>query len=264
MLVDSHCHLDLICAAPGAPALPAVLQDAAAQGVSHLLCVAVSLTAYPAMCALVEGFEQVSMSVGVHPNEDLDGDPSVEQLIALARNQRVVAVGETGLDYYRSEGDLSWQRARFARHIDAAKALGLPLIVHTRAARDDTLAVLRAEKASAAGGVLHCFTEDWDMARAALDMGFYISFSGIVTFKNAETLRDVARKVPADRLLIETDAPYLAPMPHRGKRNEPAFVRLVAEHIAVLRGVSLTQLAHDTTENFYRLFARARPTALPC
>ena len=219
-----------------------------------MLCVAIDLEAYPAMRALVDPWPQIAVSVGVHPNEDEGRDPSADELVALAADPRVVAIGETGLDYFRSEGDLTWQQERFRRHIAAARACGKPLIIHTRAAREDTIAVMREEGAGEAGGVMHCFTEDWETARAALDLGFYISFSGILTFKTAEDLRQVAARVPLDRLLIETDAPYLAPIPHRGKPNEPRYVAHVAECVAGLRGMAVDQVAELTGANFGRLF----------
>ncbi|HEY3554538.1 MAG TPA: TatD family hydrolase, partial [Casimicrobiaceae bacterium] len=193
-------------------------------------------------------------SVGVHPDYADVAEPSVAELVALSREPKVVAIGETGLDYYRLQGDLEWQRMRFRTHIRAAREAGRPLVVHTRAAADDTIALMREERADEAGGVMHCFTETWDVAAKALDLGFHISFSGIVTFKNATALQHVARRVPLERMLIETDSPYLAPVPHRGKRNEPAFVRHVAEAIGVLRGESVETIAQATSDNFFRLF----------
>jgi TatD DNase family protein len=255
-LVDSHCHLDLI--KPREGGLDGVVRAARADGVGHMLCVCVTLEKLPQVLDVAERFEGVFASVGVHPNERDRQDPTVERLIDLAGHPRVVAIGETGLDYFRSEGDLEWQRDRFRRHIAAAKACGLPLIIHSRSAPDDTLRVLREEGADAAGGVMHCFAEDWPTAEAALDLGFYISFSGIVTFASATTLQDVARRVPLDRLLVETDAPWLAPVPHRGKPNEPAYVRHVAESVARLRAETLETVAEATTENFFRLFPKAR------
>jgi TatD DNase family protein len=200
----------------------------------------------------------VFASVGVHPNEREIHDPTAGELIALAADPRVVAIGETGLDYYRSKGDMRWQQERFRQHIRAAKACGKPLIIHTREAAADTLRLMQEEGAREIGGVMHCFTESSEVARAALDMGFYISFSGIVTFANANALRDVARQVPADRLLVETDAPYLAPVPHRGRTNEPAYVRHVAECLSKLRAVSFETLAQQTTDNFFSLFRHAK------
>jgi TatD DNase family protein len=220
-----------------------------------MLCVSVSLERFAPMMALIEPYTQVSASVGVHPDGTGVEEPGVDQLVELAGRERVVAVGETGLDYFRVEGDVEWQRERFRRHIRAAREVNKPLIVHTRAARDDTLKIMAEEGAAEAGGVLHCFTEDWEMARAAMDMNFYISFSGIVTFKNARELQEVARRVPMERMLVETDSPYLAPVPKRGKTNQPAYVRYVAEFIAELRGESLASVADATTRNFYTLFS---------
>ncbi len=255
MLVDSHCHLDMLNLE--ATPLDNVLNEARESGVGHMLCVSVSLERFAPMLALISGKSQISASVGVHPDGIDVAEPDVDRLVALAAHEKVVAIGETGLDYFRVEGDTEWQRERFRRHIRAARSAQKPLIVHTRSAREDTLRLMREEQAADAGGVLHCFTEDWDMARQALEMNFYISFSGIVTFKSAESLRDVARRVPADRLLIETDAPYLAPVPRRGKENRPAYVRYVAEHVAAVRGVSFEVLAEQTTENFFALFRHA-------
>lgn len=256
MLVDSHCHLDMLDLTDAA--LADVLDEASACGVEHMLCVSVSLERFPAMMALIEPFQQVSASVGVHPDGTEVEDPDEERLVELATHPRVVAIGETGLDYFRTEGDTEWQRERFRRHIRAARAINKPLIVHTREAKQDTLRILKEEKASDVGGVMHCFTEDWDMAQAAMDMNFRISFSGIVTFKNAADLKHVARKMPQDLMLVETDSPYLAPVPKRGKPNRPAYVRYVAEHIAELRGEPLDLLAARTTANFYRLFSAAK------
>jgi TatD DNase family protein len=223
-----------------------------------MLCVSIDLEAYPAMQALVADYPQVSISVGVHPNAEAGQEPSPERLAELAADPKNVAIGETGLDYFRSDGDLEWQRERFRVHIAAAKSCGKPLIIHTREAREDTIRVMREERAEVAGGVMHCFTENWEMARRALDLGFYISFSGILTFRNAEDLREVARRVPLERVLIETDSPYLAPVPHRGKPNQPIYVRHVAECLAELRGVTPEALAEITRDNFFRLFPAAR------
>lgn len=253
-LVDSHCHLDF---EPLHANLPQVLQNARDNGVGHMLCVAVTLEKFPAVCALARAHANIYASVGVHPNEQQGEVPSAEDLARLALDEKVVAIGETGLDYYRSTGDMDWQRERFRRHIRAAKQCRKPLIVHTREAAADTLTILREDGAAAIGGVMHCFTETWEVAREALDLGFFISFSGILTFRNADALRAVARQVPADRLLIETDAPYLAPVPHRGRTNEPAFVRYVAECLAEVRGVTLADIADQTTRNFFALFNRA-------
>lgn len=254
MLVDSHCHLDRLEGAPDA--LPGYLDRATAAGVDHLLCVSINLEAWPDMRALIEPYPQVSCSVGVHPCEDETAECSEAALVERAADPRVVAIGETGLDYYygKSEAERERQRERFALHVAAARATGKPLIVHTRDAREDTIGLLRETGADAVGGVLHCFTESWDMARQALDLGFYISFSGIVTFRNADSLRDVARRVPEDRILVETDAPYLAPVPHRGKPNEPAWVADVARRVAEVRDVPFEALAEQTSANYHALF----------
>jgi TatD DNase family protein len=258
MLVDSHCHLDRVDLARYDDGFAGMIGAARAAGVAHMLCVSIDLESYPDMVRLVEPHDEVSISVGVHPCEQAGREPSVDELVALASHPRNVAIGETGLDYHHGQGDLEWQRTRFRKHIRAARQAGKPLIVHTREAREDTIAILRDEGAGAAGGVMHCFTETWDMARAALDLGFYISFSGIVTFKNAAELREVAAQVPLDRLLVETDSPYLAPVPVRGKPNEPRNVRHVAALIADLRGLDYDTLVQQTGDNFFRLFAAAR------
>lgn len=258
MLVDSHCHLDRVDLAPYGGDFSQLMVATREAGVSHMLCVSIDLESYPQMLHLVESYPEISVSVGVHPNDRDRLEPTVDELVALADHPKNVAIGETGLDYFRTEGDLDWQRERFRTHIRAARAAGKPLIVHTREAREDTIAILRDEHAAECGGVMHCFTENWEMAKSALDLNFYISFSGIVTFKNAEALRDVAMKVPTDRLLIETDSPYLAPVPHRGKPNEPRYVSRVAETIAELRGVSTDRLVELSHGNFYRLFPAAK------
>lgn len=251
MLVDSHCHLDF-------PELvsqfDAVLDLMQGNGVTHALSVSVTLEDFPKIRAIAETYPHIFASVGVHPDYADLPVVSVEQLTALATHPKVVAIGETGLDYFRLKGDLGWQRDRFRTHIRAARVCGKPLIIHTRSAADDTLRLMREENASEVAGVMHCFTENWDVAEAALEMGFYISFSGIVTFKNAKTLKEVAQKVPLERLLVETDSPYLAPVPHRGKTNQPGFVLHVAEEISRLRGISVDQVCTATTENFQRLF----------
>ncbi|MGL4603219.1 MAG: TatD family hydrolase, partial [Iodobacter sp.] len=208
--------------------------------------------------ALADAHANIFASVGVHPDYEDTVEPSVEQLVELAKHPKVVAIGETGLDYFRLQGDLEWQRERFRVHIRAAKQAGLPLIIHTRSSAADTIRILQEEGADEVGGVLHCFTETWEMAQAAMELGFYISFSGIVTFKKAVELQDVARRVPLNRMLIETDSPYLAPVPFRGKQNQPAWVRHVAESIADLRGVSVNQIADASSANFFKLFARAK------
>ena len=254
MLVDSHCHLDRVDLAPYEGDFARFMEATLAAGVEKMLCVSIDLESHPAMVAQVEPWPMVATTVGVHPNDHDRREPTVEELVALAAGPRNLAIGETGLDYFRSEGDLEWQRARFRTHIRAAREAGKPLVVHTRAARDDTLRILREEKAGEAGGVLHCFTEDWAMAAEAMEMGFYVSFSGIVTFRNAEALREVVRRMPAERLLIETDSPYLAPVPHRGKPNEPRHVRLVAEKVAEVREEPVEEVIRVTGENFERLF----------
>jgi TatD DNase family protein len=251
MLIDSHCHLNF----PGlAEKVDEALALMRANQVTHALCVSVTLEAFPQVRALAERYSNVYASVGVHPDYPDAAEVREDELVALADHPRVVAIGETGLDYFRIQGDVEWQRARFRAHIRAARRCRKPLIIHTRAAADDTLRIVREENAGDAGGVMHCFTESWEVARAALDLGFYISFSGIVTFKNAESLRDVAKQVPLDRMLVETDSPYLAPVPFRGKTNEPGLVRYVAEEIARLRGLTLDQVGTATSDNFFRLF----------
>jgi len=254
MLIDSHCHLDRLDLKPYEGDFSRLMQTAKEEGIGHFLCVSIDMEAYPAMKALVADYPQVSISVGVHPNERERREPTLEELVELSADPQNVAIGETGLDYFRSDGDLDWQRERFRRHIAAAKQCGKPLIIHTRDAREDTIRIMREEGAEQAGGVMHCFTESWEMAEQALDLGFYISFSGILTFKNAEELREVARRVPLERMLIETDSPYLAPVPHRGRSNEPRYVRHVAEKIGELRGLSVEEVARITGENFRTLF----------
>jgi TatD DNase family protein len=264
-LVDSHCHLDRLDLKPWDGQLDGALAQAAERGVGYFLCIAIDLEHFPNILAMAKQHEQVSVSVGVHPNEQEGEDPGAERLIALAAEPEVVAIGETGLDYFRckkgSEGDLEWQRDRFRAHIAAAKATGKPLIIHMREATEDTLRLLREEGADEVGGVMHCFVENWDIAKRAMDLNFDISFSGIVTFNSAKELKEVAKLVPADRMLVETDSPYLAPVPHRGKPNYPAYVRDVAECVADLRGSSWQEVAELTTENFFRRFAHARRPA---
>ncbi len=257
-LTDSHCHLNFEHLLNN---LPQVLQNARKNGVGYMLCVGVTIEKLPEVLALAHEHSNIFASVGVHPDEQQGHDPSVEELVQLAQDPCVVAIGETGLDYYRIKGDMTWQQDRFRRHIRAARLTQKPLIIHTREAAADTIRILQEEGAESAGGVMHCFTESWETARAALDLGFYISISGIVTFRNAEPLRAVAARIPVDRLLIETDAPYLAPVPHRGQTNEPAFVRHVAEELAKIRGVSLDELARATTDNFFALFKCAHPVS---
>lgn len=258
MLVDSHCHLDRLDLAAHGGSLDAALDAARARGVGQFLCIGVSADNAQAVKALAERYADVHCSVGVHPLDLEPGSaPALDWLLGELAHPRVVAIGETGLDYHYEPEAAELQQEAFRLHLEAARITAKPVIVHTREARADTLALLR-EAALPQAGVLHCFTEDWEMARSALDLGFYISLSGIVTFRNADALREVARQVPADRLLVETDSPYLAPIPHRGKPNLPEYVRDVAEFLATLRGVSLETLAEQTTANFHRLFPLAR------
>ena len=255
LLVDSHCHLDFPDYVHEQDRLLAAMAE---HGVGWALCAGVTLERFPAMLALVEASDKLFAGVGVHPDNIEGRDPTVDDLLSLAAHPKVVAIGETGLDYYRLTGDLEWQRDRFRYHIRAAKECGKPLIIHTRSSSEDTLKVLREEGADSVGGVFHCFTESIEIAQQALDLGFYISISGIVTFKNAVAIKEVTRTIPLDRLLIETDSPYLAPVPHRGKRNEPAYVHYVAEEVAKLRGIEYSVLAEATTRNFFKLFKKAR------
>ncbi len=250
MLIDSHCHLDLI----GEEETPAALEQARQQGVGQVLNISVELERFPHILAAAERYPGVYASVGIHPNTPVQQEADPQRLLELADHEKVLAIGETGLDYYRSEGNLDWQRERFRYHIRAARDCGKPLVVHSREAREDSLRLLREENAAEVGGIMHCFVEDWDTAQAAMDLGFYISFSGIVTFKSARELQAVAKQVPEDRLLVETDAPYLAPVPYRGKPNRPAYVRQVAEFLAQLRDTTPEHIAELTTRNFRRLF----------
>jgi TatD DNase family protein len=254
MLVDSHCHLNFPELAGRIDEALALMRD---NRVSHALCVSVTLQEFPQVRALAERFPQIYASVGVHP--DYPDVPVVteEELVSLADHPKIVAIGETGLDYFRIKEDSEWQRDRFRTHIRAAHRSRKPLIIHTREAAADTLRIMREERAGEVGGVMHCFTESWEVAQGAMDLGFYISFSGIVTFKNATGLKDVARRVPLERMLIETDAPYLAPVPFRGKTNEPGLVKYVAEEIARLRDIPLDEVATATSSNFFRLFKNA-------
>jgi TatD DNase family protein len=249
--VDSHCHINFPELAENIDGVLAKMRD---NQVVSALCISVNLTDFPQVLALAEQHPHIYASVGVHPDYEGVEEPSVSRLVELAQHHKVVAIGETGLDYYRLKGDLEWQRARFRNHIRAARETSKPLVIHTREAAADTLRIMDEENAAEVSGVMHCFTETWEVAEAALAMGFYISFSGIVTFKNAMQLKDVAQRVPLDRILIETDAPFLAPVPHRGKLNQPAYVKHVAEEIAILRGISLDEVGQRTTENFERLF----------
>lgn len=251
MFIDSHCHIDF-------PDLAAredeVIANMAAQNVSHALCVSVNIEQWPRVTAMAERHDNVFASLGVHPDYEDVTEPDVAQLVGMAAHPRVVAIGETGLDYFRLTGDLEWQRKRFRTHIRAARECGKPLIIHTRSAAEDTLAIMRDERAHEARGVMHCFTESLEVAQAAIDMGFMISFSGIVTFKNAQALRDVAQVIPVESMLIETDSPYLAPVPYRGKMNEPAYVPHVAAELARVRDMAVEDVARITSDNFFRLF----------
>lgn len=251
MLVDSHCHIDFD---DYAGRIPQILEGMARNQVTHALCVSVNLADFPRVLSLAERYPQLFASVGVHPDQTEGGIVTVAELLARARHPKIVAIGETGLDYYRQTGDLEWQRTRFRTHIRAALECGKPLIIHTRESGEDTLRIMREEGAKDAGGVMHCFTETLEMAKAAMELNFYISFSGIITFKNALAIKEVAQAIPLERILIETDSPYLAPVPHRGKTNEPGWVRHVADEIARLRGISLEAVAEATTANFFRLF----------
>ncbi len=254
MLVDSHCHLDFPDLASGLPDILARMQE---NRVGLAVCIGVNLEDFPGVLALAEQYPQLYATVGVHPEYTDVEEPTAERLLELAAHPKVIGIGETGLDYYWQKDRPEWQRVRFRTHITAAKRCTKPLIVHTRDSATDTLRVLKEEGAEAVGGVMHCFTENWEIARQALDLGFFISFSGIVTFKNAAVIKDVAQKCPLDRILVETDSPYLAPAPYRGKRNEPSYVRHVADEIARLRGISQDTLDEATTDNFFSLFRTA-------
>ena len=245
-LADSHCHIDF----PDYESSPAeLIESARGLGVRYLLNISVCLEDFPQVLAVADSDAEIYATVGVHPNYDGVEEPTAERLVELAGHEKVVGIGETGLDYFRHHVEPVDQQARFRAHIEAGRRLGLPLIIHSREAREDTVAMVREAADQGVAGVMHCFAEDWDTARAALDAGFYISFSGIVTFKNAAELREVARKVPGDRILVETDAPYLAPEPYRGKTNQPAYVRYTAERVAEERGEALQDLAATSTEN---------------
>jgi TatD DNase family protein len=254
MFIDSHCHLDRLDLKPFENDFACFMDSVKTHEIHRLLSIAIDMEAYPSMLALVSDYPEISVTVGVHPNERDGKEPGIEELVELGKCEKVIGIGETGLDYFRSEGDLSWQQQRFRNHIAAAKILNKPLIIHTREAQEDTLRIMREENAAAVGGIFHCFTEDWEFAKQALDLNFYISFSGIVTFNNAIQIKEVAKKMPSGRYLIETDSPYLAPVPHRGKPNYPLYVRHVAEHIAELRGTTINTIAQESTDNFDCLF----------
>ncbi|VFR41386.1 Putative deoxyribonuclease YcfH [plant metagenome] len=253
MYVDSHCHLNF---PELAAQLPEIFARMDANQVSQALCVSVNLPDWPGLMEIVEAHDRLWASVGVHPDYEDTPEPDVGLLVERARHPKVVAIGETGLDYYRLEGKPEWQRERFRVHIRAARETGLPLIIHTRASAEDTVRILKEEGADEVGGVMHCFTESWDVAQAAMDLNFHISLSGIVTFKNAHVIHEVATRMPLDRLLIETDSPYLAPVPFRGKLNDPSLVVHVAEKIADLKGISAAEVAQASSDNFYNLFSK--------
>ena len=260
MLVDSHCHLDF----PDlARRIPEILVRMQQNNVGCAVCIAVNLEDFPRVLALAETHPNLYATVGVHPEYADAEEPSVARLVELAKHPKVIAIGETGLDYYWQKDRPEWQRERFKMHIRAAIATGKPLVVHMRDSAEDTLRILKEEGAQAVGGVMHCFTETWEVARQALDLGFYISFSGILTFKNATAIKEVARNAPMERILVETDSPYLAPVPFRGKQNEPAFVLHVAEELARLRGISVELVAKTTTDNFFNLFKHAHQPVYP-
>lgn len=261
-LVDSHCHLDRVDLSPYGGNFEAMLAAAHEAGVEHCLCISVDLESFPAVRAIAESHDTIHATVGVHPLYKESMEPSVDELVKLADHPRVVGIGETGLDYFYAKEDNAWQRQRFVSHIHAARCSGLPLVVHTRGARADTLQLLEAEGGGEVSGVLHCFTEDLSMAEAAMKMGFYVSISGIVTFGSAANVRAMVRGIPLNRLLIETDSPWLAPVPYRGKKNEPKYVRETAQAIADIKGVSLAELARVTRDNFFTLFRKAQPAAV--
>lgn len=252
-IIDSHCHLDRVDLSSFGGSMESLLAHAKTLSVEEFLCICIDLEHFDDVFSLAKKYPQIYASVGVHPCELEGKDPSVEELLTLAKHDKIIAIGETGLDYFHVEKVMAdWQRDRFRRHIKASNQLGKPMIIHTRNAKKDTIAIMQAEKAEQ--GVMHCFSEDWETAKAALDLGFYISFSGIITFKSAEYLREVAKKVPSDRLLVETDSPYLTPAPYRGKSNSPAYSYYVAEKLAEIRGVSINDIASTTTSNFEQLF----------
>lgn len=255
MYIDSHCHINF---PELASRLPEIMQAMRDNGVTHALCVSVDLPDFPQVLALAEQYPHIYASVGVHPDYADTEEPTAEQLVQLSQHPKIIAIGETGLDYFRLKGDLEWQRERFRQHIRASRISGKPLIIHTRAAAEDTIRIMQEEGAGTnnggVAGVMHCFTESLEVALAAIEMGFYISFSGILTFKSAKDLQAVAKVLPIERILIETDSPYLAPIPHRGKMNEPAFVKHVGEFLADLKGLPVTQVQEVTSRNFFELF----------
>lgn len=254
MLVDSHCHLDCIDLSEFDNDFDNLIENTRNAGVEHMLCVSINLKKYPGMLDKVRAYPNISVSAGMHPMAEESDEFSIAALRELAADKKVVAIGETGLDYYYHRGDPQWQQERFRAHLQVANTVDKPVIVHTRDAGDDTLAILRQENVEHCGGVIHCFTESQGFAEQAMELGLMISFSGIITFKNAQALREIAKTIPDEYLLIETDAPYLAPVPHRGKQNRPAYVQHVAQTLAEIRGTSLAHIAEVTTDNFYRLF----------
>ncbi len=255
MYIDSHCHINF-------PELnekiDQVLCNMKDNNISHALCVSVTLDKIDEILGLAKKYSNIYASVGVHPDYENIQEPDIETLYSYSKEKKVVAIGETGLDYFRLKGDLTWQRDRFRTHIRAAIKSKLPLIIHTRNAQEDTIKIMKEEGAKSATAVMHCFTESYEMAKQAIDLGFFISFSGIITFKNAESLRETVKKVPIENILIETDSPYLAPVPNRGKLNEPSNVRYVAEKIAELKGISIEEVAEITTNNFFKLFNKCK------
>jgi TatD DNase family protein len=252
-IIDSHCHIDRVDLDQFGGSMESMLAHAKDLSVEEFLCVCIDLEHFDDVFSLAKAHQQIYASVGVHPVEQEGKDPSVEELLALADHEKIIAIGETGLDYFHVKKDTAdWQRERFRRHIAVSNQSGKPMIIHTRDAKADTIEIMQQEQAQA--GVMHCFSEDWETAKAALDLGFYISFSGIITFKSAADLREVAKKVPADRLLVETDSPYLTPVPYRGRANSPAYTYYVAEKLAEIRGVSVDNIAQQTTQNFNDLF----------
>jgi TatD DNase family protein len=255
MLVDSHCHLNFPELVNNMDAIRQAMND---NQVGYALCISVNLREFPEVLAVAEAHSNFFASVGVHPDYEDEPLLTVDDLFELAKHPKIVAIGETGLDYFRLTGDLEWQRERFRTHIRAAIKTQKPLVIHTRSAAEDTLRIMREENAQLVGGVMHCFTESLDVALQAIDLGFYISFSGIVTFKNAQQLKEVAKHIPLEKILVETDSPYLAPVPFRGKTNQPAYVKYVAEEVARLRGIAYEELAAASTDNFFNLFQQAQ------
>lgn len=256
MFVDSHCHLDCIDLADFGGSFDSLIQKTIGAGVEHMLCVSIDLEKYPGMLEQVADYPQISVSVGVHPMAEKAAVVDATHLKKLATDNKVVAIGETGLDYYYHRDDKGWQQERFRTHIQCAIELNKPVIVHTRDAGQDTLDILRSENVEKCGGVIHCFTETMEFSEKAMELGMMISFSGITTFKNANALREIARQVPDEHLLIETDSPYLAPVPYRGKQNWPSLVRHVAEKLATVRGTTVEHIAEVTSNNYYKLFGR--------